>query len=124
MTREFVHLHVHTEHSTRDGLSCPDRICAAAAADGARAVALTDHGTLAGAWRFDTAATAAGLKPIIGAEVYWAIGSRHDHDSVLVPRDLDGGADAGDGDPRSGLKTKTYEHLTLLAETAEGWSNL
>ena len=87
MSREFVHLHVHTEHSTRDGLSTPDRICAAAAADGARAVAVTDHGTLAGAWRFDTAARAAGVKPIIGEEPYWAIGSRHDHDSLHLPAD-------------------------------------
>ena len=95
VTREFVHLHVHTEHSTRDGLSSPARICREAAADGARAVAVTDHGTLAGAWRFDAAARAAGMKPIIGEEVYWAIGSRRDHDSILVPREFDDGADAG-----------------------------
>ena len=124
VTREFVHLHVHTEHSTRDGLSSPELICREAADDGARAVAVTDHGTLAGAWRFDTAARAAGLKPIIGEEVYWAIGSRRDHDSLLVPREFDDGADADDGDARTGMKTKTYEHLTLLARTAEGWSNL
>ena len=126
MSREFVHLHVHTEHSTRDGLSSPARICREASADGARAVAVTDHGTLAGAWRFDEAARAAGLKPIIGEEVYWAIGSRRDHDSIRVPRELDDGADAGDGDgdARTGAKTKTYEHLTMLAQTPEGWSNL
>ena len=124
VTEEFVHLHVHTEHSTRDGLSSPARICAEAAADGARAVAVTDHGTLAGAWRFDAAAREAGLKPIIGEEVYWAIGSRHDHDSIRVPRDLDDGADPGDTGAGSVTKTKTYEHLTLLAQTAEGWSNL
>src|SRR5664279_6306938 len=95
VSREFVHLHVHTEHSTRDGLSTPDRICAAAAADGARAVAVTDHGTLSGAWRFDTAARASGLKPIIGEEVYWAIGSRLDHDSIQVPAEFDDAAAAG-----------------------------
>ena len=93
-----MHLHVHTEHSTRDGLSSPDRICREAAADGGRAVAVTDHGTLAGAWRFDGAARAAGVKPIIGEEVYWAIGSRLEHDSIRVPRELDDGADAADGD--------------------------
>ena len=87
-------------------------------------MAVTDHGTLAGAWRFDTAARAAGLKPIIGEEVYWAIGSRRDHDSLLVPREFDDGADADGGDARAVMKTKTYEHLTLLARTAEGWSNL
>src|SRR5664279_730062 len=105
VSREFVHLHVHTEHSTRDGLSTPDRICAAAAADGARAVAVTDHGTLAGAWRFDTAARAAGVKPIIGVEAYWAIGSRHDHDSIQVPAESD--TDADPGDPGTGVRTKT-----------------
>ena len=124
VTEEFVHLHVHTEHSTRDGLSSPARICGAAAADGSRAVAVTDHGTLAGAWRFDSAARAAGLKPIIGEEVYWAIGSRHDHDSIRVPRELDDGADPDDPGHPSGAKTKTYEHLTLLAQTPVGWSNL
>ena len=64
-----MHLHVHTEHSTRDGLSSPARIVQEAAADGARAVAVNNHGTLAGAWRFDEAARAAGVKPIIGEEV-------------------------------------------------------
>jgi DNA polymerase-3 subunit alpha len=64
------------------------------------------------------------VKPIIGEEVYWAIGSRRDHDSIRVPREFDDGADAGDADTRTGAKTKTYEHLTLLAQTSAGWSNL
>lgn len=123
MAKEFAHLHNHTAHSPKDGLSRLDQMCEAAAADGQPAIAATDHGTLSGAWKLAKAADAAGIKPVIGQEIYLAIGSRRDQDSVEVARDeLD--ADGDSSSEASGTKTKTYEHLTLLAQNKAGWSNL
>ena len=109
----FVHLHNHTTYSLRDGLQKLDRMCAAAAADGQPAVAITDHGNLAGGWRLAKAAADSGIKAIMGAEVYLAYGSRFEHAT-------------GDGLDDSGRrgKSKTNQHLTVLCQTAEGWRNL
>lgn len=62
----FVHLHNHTEHSSLDGLAKIQSTAKTAAALGQTAMAITDHGSLSGAWRFTKAAKAAGIKPIIG----------------------------------------------------------
>ena len=74
----FVHLHTHTEYSLLDGMGRIGDVVAAAAADGQPALAITDHGTLAGAWKFAHACKAAGIKPILGQELYLSIGSRFD----------------------------------------------
>ncbi len=66
----FTHLHVHAQHSLYDGHGTIKRYVAAAAADGQTALALTDHGTMAGAVEFYTECKAAGIKPIIGCEMY------------------------------------------------------
>ncbi|MBE3071252.1 MAG: DNA polymerase III subunit alpha, partial [Planctomycetes bacterium] len=101
----FVHLHVHTEYSLLDGACRIDDLVAAAVAQGAEALAITDHGNLHGVIAFYEAATAAGLKPIIGYEAYVAPGRRQDRQT------LPGTQDAG-------------HHLILLAEDERGFRNL
>ncbi len=99
----FVHLHTHTEYSLLDGASRIRELVARAREMGQSAVAVTDHGVLYGAVELYTEAVAAGIKPIIGCEVYMAPRSH---------RDKEGRADR---DPH---------HLVLLASSAEGWTNL
>ena len=99
----FVHLHSHTEYSLLDGASRISELVARAVALGQPAVAVTDHGVLYGAVELYSEARAAGIKPIIGCEVYMAPRSH---------RDKEGRADR---DPH---------HLVLLARNAKGWANL
>jgi DNA-directed DNA polymerase III PolC len=134
----FVHLHVHGEHSQQDGISRAADLVEAAARDGQPAAALTDHGSIAGTWRFGQAAAAAGIKSILGVEAYLAIGDRRLRGSRMVPKDLlgtDGGSsdtDTADHDTDSGngadgggeFKRQAYEHLTVLAATDTGFANL
>jgi DNA polymerase III subunit alpha len=94
----FVHLHVHSEYSILDGACRIPALAARAAEFGMPAVALTDHGSLAGAVQLTKAAAKEGIKPVLGCEVYVA-------------------------DDRRAL-TKGYAHLTLLAATNEGYRNL
>ena len=68
----FVHLHLHTEYSTLDGAVRIKDLMAKCARYGMPAVAMTDHGNLYGAIEFYEAAVAAGIKPIIGCEIYLA----------------------------------------------------
>ncbi|MGH3022551.1 MAG: DNA polymerase III subunit alpha, partial [Gaiellaceae bacterium] len=94
----FVHLHVHSEYSILDGACRIPELAARAAELEMPAVALTDHGSLAGAVELYREAGKHGVKPILGCEVYVA-------------------------DDRLAQK-KGYAHLTLLAETNEGYANL
>ena len=123
----FTHLHIHTEYSSLDGITRPDEACRVAADDGQSAIAKTDHGTLAGSWAFRKAAMAAGIKPILGLEAYTALGSRFDNTAESVPDD----EDLADADPdeagkpgQAKTKIRRYGHLTILARTRQGWSNL
>ncbi|HDQ41753.1 MAG TPA: DNA polymerase III subunit alpha [Desulfonatronum sp.] len=101
---DFVHLHCHTEYSLLDGAIRIKDLCAKAKDFGLSAVALTDHGNLYGAIHFYRSAKDYGLKPIIGCEVYVAMGSRHDRDA------------------RS--PSQAGYHLILLAKDAVGYRNL
>src|SRR5205807_10216343 len=74
----FVHLHTHTEYSLLDGAARIGELVETARRMGQPAVAITDHGVLYGAVEFTTAARKAGIKPIIGCEMYMAPRSRHD----------------------------------------------
>ena len=104
MSDSFVHLHLHTEYSTLDGaVRIPD-LMKKAKEFGMPAVALTDHGVMYGAVEFYLAAKKAGIKPIIGCEVYMAPGS-------LFEKKAASGRDAA-------------SHFTLLAENEEGYKNL
>ena len=78
MKKNFVHLHVHSEYSLLDGLLKIDDMIKKAIDLEMPAVALTDHGNMYGAIDFYKSATKAGIKPIIGCEVYQAPKSRFD----------------------------------------------
>jgi DNA polymerase III subunit alpha len=94
----FVHLHVHSEYSILDGACRIPALAARAAELEMPAVALTDHGSLAGAIQLYQEARKQGVKPVIGCEVYVCDDRR--------------------------VQTKGYAHLTLLAESNEGYANL
>jgi len=99
----FVHLHVHSHYSLLDGLPKIDDLVAYAKKQNSPAVALTDHGVLYGAVEFFQKATAAGIKPIIGVEVYVARRTRFDKEPKIDERPF---------------------HLVLLAENFIGYKNL
>jgi DNA polymerase-3 subunit alpha len=103
VSKSFVHLHLHTEYSMLDGAARVKDVVATAAADGQPAVGITDHGNMYGVLEFYKAAREAGLSPIIGTEAYMVTTSRFDR-----PR-----RDEHD-----------IFHLTVLAETDEGYRNL
>jgi DNA polymerase-3 subunit alpha len=100
----FVHLHLHTEYSLLDGACRVTDLVNRCKELGMPAVAVTDHGNLFGAIDFYSAATAAGVKPIIGCEVYMAPGDRR-------VRETPPG------------KESSY-HLLLLAQNLAGYRNL
>ncbi|MEO1062360.1 MAG: DNA polymerase III subunit alpha [Actinomycetota bacterium] len=112
----FVHLHTHTEFSMLDGAARVPDIVAKVAADGQPAVAITDHGNMYGILDFYRAARDAEVKPILGTEAYMAFGSRKERPSRR------GRVDDSGGDAEGGQKL--YYHLTLLAESQEGYRNL
>ncbi|HEY6118194.1 MAG TPA: DNA polymerase III subunit alpha [Candidatus Dormibacteraeota bacterium] len=99
----FVHLHNHTEYSLLDGASRIPAMVNRAAELGMPAIGLTDHGVMYGAIHFYKACKEAGIKPIVGCEVYVAPRSR------LL---------------REGRVDRDPNHLTLLAANAEGYVNL
>jgi len=111
----FVHLHVHTEYSMLDGAARLGALTERAAELGMPAVAMTDHGNVFGAYEFYRKAKAAGVKPIIGIEAYFAPNiSRFERKGVNF---YDGGSD--DVSARG-----AYTHMTLLSESTEGMHNL
>ncbi|GAA2234176.1 DNA polymerase III subunit alpha [Rarobacter faecitabidus] len=115
---DFVHLHVHTEYSMLDGAARIGDLIAEVARQEQKAVAMTDHGYLFGAFEFWKKATAAGIKPIIGLEAYLTPGtSRHDRTRVQW---------GGPGDNRDDDVSArgAYTHMTMWAENNEGMHNL
>ena len=102
MATEFVHLHNHSEYSMLDGACRIADMVDWAVENSAPAVALTDHGNMFGAWELYGKAKKAGVKPIVGCEVYVAPGKR----------------------TTRGKEQGGPYHLTLLAEDATGYQNL
>ena len=100
----FAHLHVHTEYSLLDGSNKINEYVARVKELGMNSAAITDHGVMFGCIDFYRAAKAAGIKPILGCEVYVAPGSRFDRE-------------IGQAEDR-------YYHLVLLAENNHGYENL
>lgn len=98
--QRFTHLHVHTEYSLLDGASKIPELVSYAKELGMDSLAITDHGVMYGAVEFYQECTKAGIKPIIGCEVYLAKGSHLD------------------------MTEKTRYHLILLAENDIGYHNL
>ena len=76
--RDFVHLHIHTEYSLLDGACRIDQLMDRVKECGQTAIACTDHGVMYGCVQFYKAAKKAGIKPIIGCEVYVATRTRFD----------------------------------------------
>ena len=101
--RDFVHLHVHTEYSLLDGAARIKDLVRRAAELDMKALAITDHGVMFGVVDFYKEAQKAGIKPIIGCEVYTAARSMQDKDPE---------------------KDKHQGHLILLAENNTGYKNL
>ena len=99
----FVHLHVHTEYSLLDGACRIDRMMERVKELGQDAIAITDHGVMYGCIDFYKAAKAAGIKPIIGCEVYMA--RRRMSDRI------------------HGVDNDPY-HLVLLCKDRRGYENL
>ncbi len=99
----FTHLHVHSEYSLLDGLPKIDQLLSHVKKHGMDSVALTDHGALYGSIEFYKKAKEAGIKPIIGAEIYMAT------DGML--------------DKRPHIDNKSY-HMVLLAKNEKGYQNL
>lgn len=104
---EFVHIHNHTHYSLLDGACTPAQLAKAAAEYEHRAVAITDHGVMFGAYEFYKKVSGYKIKPILGCEVYVANGSRFDKS-------------AG----KAGSKKRNYFHLVLLAKDEQGYRNL
>jgi DNA polymerase-3 subunit alpha len=102
---DFVHLHVHSEYSLLDGAARLEKLVERARALKFPALALTDHGNLFGAVDFYVACARAGVKPILGCELYVAPGSRFERSSQ------DGGYEGA-------------SHCTVLARTRAGYANL
>lgn len=101
MSRDFVHLHLHSQYSLLDGAIKFDELFSQAKEYGMTAVALTDHGNLFGAFEFYKEAKKVGIKPIIGCEVYVAPTSRQDKSPE-----------------------EKNHHLTVLSMNEDGYRNL
>lgn len=103
---EFVHLHSHTQFSLLDGASNIDVLMEKAAADNMKAVALTDHGNMFGAFKFVAAAEKQGIKPIVGCEFY-LVEDRHKQSFAKA----------------KGERDRRY-HQLMLAKNQVGYQNL
>lgn len=99
----FVHLHVHSEYSLLDGACRLKKLVETAKAQGAQAIAVTDHGAMYAAVDFYKLAKAQGIKPIIGCEVYVAPRTRFDKTPEL---------------------DRESRHMVLLCENNTGYQNL
>ena len=99
----FVHLHVHTEFSLLDGMCRVAKLIDKAKEQGMTSIALTDHGSMYGAFKFFIAAKNAGIKPIIGCELYKANGDRRSK-------------------PENGERANY--HLLTLVKNLKGYQNL
>jgi len=105
MSIDFIHLHNHSDYSLLDGACRIDRLVERAKSFGMSSLAITDHGNMFGAVEFYGTAKAAGLKPILGCEVYVAHGARGER-------------------TRTATGKGAYDHLVLLARDQTGYGNL
>ncbi len=102
--QDYCHLHCHTQFSLLDGAADIDAMFAKAKADGQKAIAITDHGNMFGAFKFFSSGKKHDVKPIIGCEVY-VVADRHRKEF------------------KGGKRDKRY-HQLLLAKNPEGYKNL
>ncbi len=102
MSSDFIHLHLHTDYSMLDGACDTKLLCKRAKELNMPAVAMTDHGNIFGAVHFFNDAKEAGIKPILGCELY--VCKKEDH--------------------RAEPQGDSYNHLIVLAENEAGYKNL
>jgi len=102
--KKFVHLHLHSEYSLLDGMCRIEQVTKISHRMGMNSLAITDHGTMAGAIKFYTSCVENGIKPIIGCEMYIAPKTRFDKKT-----------------PENKI---TSFHITLLAQNETGYKNL
>lgn len=102
---DFVHLHLHTDYSLLDGACQIDKTLELAKSHKMPALAITDHGNMFGAIEFYKKAQKAGIKPIIGCEVYVAVGDRRERKAA------------------EGIASGSF-HLILLVRDEQGYHNL
>ncbi len=101
---EFSHLHVHTQFSLLDGAADISKLYKKAAADGMKAIAITDHGNMFGVFKFVAEAGKHGVKPIVGCEFY-VTEDRHKRQFTKENKDV-------------------RHHQLFLAKNPEGYKNL
>jgi DNA polymerase-3 subunit alpha len=101
---DFAHLHVHTQFSLLDGAADITKLYKKAAADGMKALAITDHGNMFGVFKFVAEASKHGVKPIVGCEFY-VVDDRHKKQFTKENKDI-------------------RRHQLLLAKNAQGYKNL
>lgn len=122
---EFIHLHNHSHYSLLDAICTIEGLVNTAKKFNMKALALTDHGVMYGSMEFYKKAKKAGIKPILGCEVYIVTrGSRFDRkdtaeQDTLLGSDKDTTLQAG-----KGKKKSNYNHLVLLAKDLKGYENL
>ncbi len=100
--KSYIPLHVHSHYSLLDGLSKPEQIAQRCKSIGAKSCAITDHGNIAGAVKFYNTMTKAGIKPILGCELYIC-----EKDATIQNPD-----------------NKNLSHLVVLAKNYQGWKTL
>lgn len=105
---QYVNLHAHTHYSPMDGYSTVDEYMLRLKEIGANAMAITDHGTLAGHRDFQRATREAGIKPILGVEAYLSPTDRFDRRAKGTREEAD----------------SVYNHLILLAKSDKGLRNI
>lgn len=103
MSRDFTHIHLHTQYSILDGIIKIDKLCEYVKANGMSACVITDHGVMGGVIEFYKTAKKVGIKPIIGMESYVTL-----NEDDLENKD----------------KTRDNMHCVLLAQNEEGFANL
>ncbi|MBO5781470.1 MAG: PHP domain-containing protein, partial [Opitutales bacterium] len=124
---DFVHLHLHTDHSFLDGCTRIDKLMKRVGELGMPAVAMTDHGNMCGSIDFYNAAKKAGVKPLCGEEIYFI----YDHLMADRPkRNVEKSDDISDVEnnedmlrPENFPKHQIF-HKTLIAKNYEGYLNL
>ena len=100
--RQYIPLHVHSHYSLLDGLSKPQQIADRCAKIGAGSCALTDHGNIAGTVKFHATMKSAGIKPILGCELYIS-----NNDASIKD-----------------ISNRSLTHLVILAKNYSGWQTL
>ncbi|WP_100445119.1 DNA polymerase III subunit alpha [Glycomyces xiaoerkulensis] len=116
MSKQFVHLHVHTEYSMLDGAAKLGPLFEEADRLGQPAIAMTDHGNMYGGYSFYHQAKKSGVKPILGIEAYLAPHDRFHKKPVFW------GEPGQRGDDLSGAGS--YTHMTMVAKNSAGARNL